>query len=136
MQMNVPLEDRLSACMNSDGCDIDMMADLLKELRVESNYLASRMTQINELIVYLEGITMDSDDMPDFTGMSLTDAAQKCLDEGCPIDMVVLLIEKLAVSSRELQATGNNHDYVDQLIGALNTQRDRAQTAGRTAGML
>ena len=170
---DVPLEDRLTACMNADGCDIDMMAgasvdldpptsgflpslccspwpclrsltpelgvatprctDLLKELRIEAVAVKSRMDQINNLIKYLETIVI-TEDSDDFTGMSLTEAAQKCVEDGCAVDTTNSMVARLMQASYQLQANGDNHDYVDQLIGVLNTQLDRAGTAGRTAG--
>ena len=133
--MQVPIEQRLNECISDEGCDVDTMQNVLSELRAESAAIDARAAQVQNVIKYLESLTVKSDE-PDFAGLTLAEAALQCLDQGCPIDTTTNMIDRLKQASMELQAGGNNHDYVDQLIGALNTQRDRAISVGRTGGRL
>ena len=136
MNYQVNIDQRLDACMSEDGCDIDAMDGALSDLRAEAGQLADRSQQIKALIAYLETKTFKQADSPNLAGMPLTDAAQVALEQGAPIPTIQALIDELRQASLELQQNGNNHDYVDQLIGALNTQRDRAISAGYTGGRL
>jgi hypothetical protein len=122
----------VDACLNDEGCDVDYAGKLLAELEQEQ---AERTEKISRLASYLQYLNTGPPG-PDRAATSPTDAAQFCLESGCPIDYVEDLVADLRMWSSALRANSQNHFYVDQLAGKLQTNLARAAGGTRTNAQL
>ena len=132
---HVASQTRVPVAVRMDGAN-EAIA-LIRELKHEAQTLKDRSRQLDEMVAEMEWRLqqeMQAARTPDLSGLSPQDQAQTCLQEGCPVDMVEDLVVDLKTISAALSKNRENHAYVDQLVGALNSQVDRAGNAATTLG--